>query len=455
MTLQELREKCGEAMKKLRNLRDQLKAEKDTAKRATLKNDFDATLLEVDDLRNSIDIETRCGPVRRDTLPGRDDFGGKRLEELFGANRDRDAEEGYRFRDTNGREYRALLPHESIVESSRSDDEDEDADNDSPESRMNVGDCLRALVTGQFDSLNDAERRGLLSSTDSGGGFLLNPTLSMNVLDLARSASVCVKAGAQTLPMKTSELNLARLDTDPTAHWRAEGVGVTATSVAFGRIALRPKTLAAIIPVPIELMEDAENMGAILQDALRAAMGLQLDQAALVGMGTGAQPKGVRHHDGINTRTVGGALAVHDRFSQAVGDIMTANFPGEAGELSWIMHPRDETVMDLWKDGEGQPAQLTPWLAKLKRLRTTSLPTTEGAGGNESVSIIGHFRQMLFGTRTTGVVIRVLDSGTVTDSAGDTHVAESELKRLIVAYMRADVALLHPSWFTLIDQIQG
>ncbi len=42
----------------------------------------------------------------------------------------------------------------------------------------------------------------------------------------------------------------------------------------------------------------------------------------------------------------------------------------------------------------------------------------------------------------------MLESGTVTDSAGVTHNAASELKKLIVAYMRADIGVLRPTWMT-------
>jgi len=62
--------------------------------------------------------------------------------------------------------------------------------------------------------------------------------------------------------------------------------------------------------------------------------------------------------------------------------------------------------------------------------------------------LLGDFSQVVIGMRTRGLVIRVLDSGTVTDSNSVSHQAHSELKRLIVAYLRADVCVIRPTWLT-------
>lgn len=61
--------------------------------------------------------------------------------------------------------------------------------------------------------------------------------------------------------------------------------------MTFDRITLRAKTLAAIIPVSIELIEDAANIVQILELALQSALGLALDQAVLTGAGSENDPK--------------------------------------------------------------------------------------------------------------------------------------------------------------------
>lgn len=85
-----------------------------------------------------------------------------------------------------------------------------------------LGDCIHRILKG--DVLNSN-----VGSTDSAGGYIINPEFSTRFIDLARSASVCMRAGAITLPMQSSELVIAGLATDPTSYWRAETVPVTST----------------------------------------------------------------------------------------------------------------------------------------------------------------------------------------------------------------------------------
>ncbi|MCH8830969.1 MAG: phage major capsid protein, partial [Planctomycetes bacterium] len=320
---------------------------------------------------------------------------------------------------------------------------------DEPE--ISVGRCLAALLTNRIDELSEQEQRAMLGATDSGGGYLLSPTLGTQIIDLARSASVVLRAGARTIPMNTPELHLARITTDPTAPWRPEHSEVTASSLTFDRITMRAKTLAAIVPVLIELIEDAPNIGSIIEMALQQALGLKLDQAALLGKGAETEPLGIVNTGSVNAITGVGLPTDYTEITQAVGDIVGADYPGDVSALSWIMHPRDAETYDGLKDTTNQPMQPTPWAAALKRLHTTSLPSTDG-GGDESTAIVGNFPQVLIGIRKS-VTIRVLNSGQVTDENSETFNAASQLSVFIVASLRADVAVLRPTWFTKLTGI--
>lgn len=341
------------------------------------------------------------------------------------------------FRDTTGCVIRALGPTERVA--TREDQE------------LSIGRCLQAHLTGNIDRLTPREIKAL-GSFSTGGGYLLTPEFGRVVIDLARSASVAIRAGAQTVGMDRAEMVLARLNSDPVAQWRHEGVPVQATDMTFGTLTLHPRTLAAVVPVPIELLEDSENVASVIDGALSAVMGLMLDKAALMGSGAAAEPRGITNTPNVNSIAAVGTPSDYSKVTEAVGDILAANYSGEPDGLAWILHPRDGETFDKLKDTTGQPLQPTPWASKLKRFSTTSLPTT-GGGGTESTSIVGDFSQCLIGLRTNGVVVRVLDSGQVTDSNGYTHNAASELKRLIVAYLRADVAVLRPTWFTALTGI--
>lgn len=182
-----------------------------------------------------------------------------------------------------------------------------------------------------------------------------------------------------------------------------------------------------------------------------ASMGQKLDAAGLVGTGAGQEPKGIRYHDDVNEISSVGTPADYSNFSLAIGDVMAANYPGDIEGLAWVNHPRTDDTLDNLQDTTNQPLMPTPRVSKLQRYSTTALPTDENS--NESVSIVGDFSQLAFGMRTSNIVIRILDAGTVTDSAGDTWNATTQLMRHIVAYMRADVAVLRPTWFTKLTGI--
>jgi len=351
---------------------------------------------------------------------------------------------GLRFRDLHtGSVVRALARDEKLTAPAGLDD-------------VSPGNLIRAWVTGRHDFLSDAEQRihnAATVGTDDGGGYLAPEGLSTRFVDLAREASVCVRAGAETLPMMTSELHIAELTGDPTAAWRAETQAITASTPTFGRITLRPKVLAALVPVSIELLEDAPNAGQIIEAALQSVLGAKLDQACLLGSGAGSEPRGVKNHPSANTVASVGAPADYTDLSGAIRQILDANYNGPIEDLAWILNPRTGEQYDELQDTTNQPLMPSRWVSQLRPFSTTSLSTTEGAGSNEASMIVGHFPQMVIGMRTQGVRVDILDSGTATDAGSVSHNATTQLLRHIRVFLRADVALLRPTWFTVLSGI--
>jgi HK97 family phage major capsid protein len=313
---------------------------------------------------------------------------------------------------------------------------------------VDVGAALVAMVLGRRDDLAGVTTLAATGGSDTAGGYLISPELSASVIDLARSASVCMRAGAQTVKMETSELALARLASDPTGHWRAETGEVTASQPSFEKITLHAKTLAVLVPCSIELLEDSVNAGSVITTAIQNAIATEIDRVILTGDGAGAEPVGIRNHASVNTIGSVGLPANWANPSAATGDILAANYPHDVSELAWISHPAVAEIYDGVKDTTNQPLAMTPWVSQLKRFYTSALPSTEG-GGAEHVGIVGDFREVLVGMRTDGVVVEVLSSGSATDSDSTTWNAASQLMRFIRCYIRLDVALMHPSWLTV------
>ena len=336
------------------------------------------------------------------------------------------------FRDVqSGELVRTLAPGDSLAGDVAGDD-------------YAIGRYLTARLTGQ----DTTAFAGAITTTDvEGGGSLLTPTLSRRWVDLARANSVCIKAGAETLPMNSPEVQIARVSADPTSYWRAEGTSVTASSVTFDRVTLRAKTLACIVPVTLEMLEDVQNLPQMIESVMAAAMGAKLDDACLSGTGAGSEPQGIYAYSTVNSVTSVGTPNNYAEVSEAVGEILTDNYPDDVSQLAWVMDPRDAETYDQLVDTLGQPLRPTPWVEKLRRFHTTSIDETLGGSGNESWMVVGDFRQMVIGMRTSGVMLRIIDAGSVTDGDSVSHNAVDELKFFIVAHMRADMALLRPTWF--------
>ncbi len=296
------------------------------------------------------------------------------------------------------------------------------------------------MVTGDWGGA-EHELRAMMTGNDTAGGYLLNPELSASVIDLARNQSVVSRAGALTVPMEASELRIARVTSDPTANWRQEGGSVTASTPGFDLLTLRARSLAALIPVTLELLEDAANAPALLENALRQALGLELDRAALMGVAAGPEPLGLSQAPGVNeTGSIGSPT--YDDILDAVTDIESANGMPNA----WIMNPRDSGTFNKLKDAQSQYLTPPPAIASMTRHVTNQIPANLGGGGDSEI-FIGDFKQLLIGLRKT-VTIELLNEGTVIDSDGVTHQAVQEMKLFLRAHLRADVALIRPTHFT-------
>jgi HK97 family phage major capsid protein len=311
------------------------------------------------------------------------------------------------FVDGDGNRVRALTPDEPLA-------------GEAP-AGPSIGEVAQAMITGDW---RDAQQfASMNTSSTEGGGILLTPIMSNQFLDLARSASVLMKAGVQTIPMTdANELIIARLTQDPTAYWRQETTEIPASAAKFGAIKLAPKMVAVLVGISVELTEDSANAASAIQDAISAAMGLAIDRAGLLGVvgtngtGIGGWIQGVFNDAGNNVATVGTPTS-YSQITSAIGKILTANYPGDLASLAWIANPREWQTYDSLVDTTHQPLRPTEWASKPQRLSTTSIPINLGAG-SDSEMIVGDFSQMAMAVKTKGVQMQVFDQGSATDETG-------------------------------------
>jgi len=318
------------------------------------------------------------------------------------------------------------------------------------EADLDVGACMRGLLTQDFSGLTEREQRAVSGLTDAGGGYTLNPALSGQIIDLARSASVALRAGAVTIPMDTRELSLVRVTQDPSPSWRGENAAIPVSDVEVGRLTLRAKALAVVIPVSLEILEDAENADRVIRMAIQGAFAGAIDQAILMGAGSASEPLGITETSGVGEVTSVGTPTSYAHISDAVEKVLTANYQGQVADLGWVSHPRDLATLDKLQATDDQPMQPSVWASQLQRFSTTSIPTNLGGGSDESWSLVGDFSQCIIGLRYAGTRVEVFREGSVTG-----HNAVEDAKVLIRGLMRMDVGVARPGFFTKCTGIQA
>jgi HK97 family phage major capsid protein len=290
--------------------------------------------------------------------------------------------------------------------------------------------------------LNESERRAMGEGVGGAGGWFVNPLVSGYVIDLARNASCCMKAGAWTLPMDSPEVTLVKVLTDPTAYWLPEHGAISESDGSFAPIKLKSVILGTMVRVSQALLEDAPSAGQTIEKMLSSALGLELDRVALLGQG-GSEPRGLYHCSDINEYLMGengAAPPDYDPFSYAAQYVLQNNGMPTAA----IMAPRTFGTLDRLKAATtNQPLVAPQSYQDLKKFYTNQVPVDQIQGTSEDAScaFVGDFKNVVVGMRKSLTI-------DVSPHAGTNTFANVEC--LIRAYLRCDIAILRENHFTKI-----
>lgn len=296
------------------------------------------------------------------------------------------------------------------------------------------GGFLRAMVTG---AKTDRERRALAEGSDSAGGYTVPTVLAARLIDRLRAKSVVFKAGAQTMPLTSDHHVIARVASDPAPAWRMENAAIAESEPTFDAIQLVPRSLAVMVKVSRELLEDSVNLETALPEIMAAAMAVELDRVALLGTGTAPQPRGIASPSGLTASGFAGGDLDYAALVKARTALRSVNH--DMGAM--ILHARDEGTIAGLTDSTGQPLNIPPALANIPMLTTTAIPVDGGAGGDESMVLAGDFTKLLIGIRSA---IRIEVSR---------EVFAANHQYAFVAHLRADIAAEHNAAFTKLEGV--
>lgn len=336
---------------------------------------------------------------------------------------------------SDGAEVRALAPGETMRDylTKRGSIT---VDPDRPSVRL--GDVLRAMVTGPK---NAAEERALAEGTNSAGGYSVPTTIFAELVDKMRPASVTQQAGAQVIALDAWKGTYARVTTDPVPTWRAENAAVASSDPVFDSIALQARTLAVSVPVSRELYADSVNIASALPDVLARVFAAEVDRVALIGSGSGQEPRGVFNTSGIASESMGtdgaafAAATALDKYIDLLVDIQTAN----ANPTALITSPRVlGSVAKLRNATTGDVLRLPAEWDSMKKFATSAMPITQTQGMSSAASsiVLGDWSQLAIFLRQ-GITIEL----------NRERLAGTFFQLEFLVSCRMDVGVFHPASF--------
>lgn len=296
---------------------------------------------------------------------------------------------------------------------------------------MRLGNFVVAMATGNRSHLSELEKRALSEGTDSTGGFTVPEIVASQFIDRTRDTAVVMKAGAQTVPMTSDTLHMARLATGltPAPAWKLENDPITESMLTLERVTFTAHTLPILVKMSVELFEDSTNISEIVEREMSTYTANELDRVALVGSGTAPEPRGIANTAGVFTGTLPVTPTNYDWLIDEAAKLWGANEDPNAFISATALAV---TLAKLKATDSGQP------LLKPSALDGIRLFRTSAAGAK---AFLGDFTQLMIGMRTS---FRV----EVSRVAGD---AFTNLQVWVRSYIRADVQVARPKAFDVLS----
>lgn len=200
--------------------------------------------------------------------------------------------------------------------------------------------------------------------TGADGGFAVPPDFRSEILtkvfgeDSLIARTDRLQSSSNTLTLPTDETTPWQTSGGIQSYWTAEGAAKTQSKPALGETTLKLHTLATLVPVTEELLEDAPAMGAYLSKKAPEKMDFKLSDAIVRGTGVG-QPLGFLNSPALVT--------VSKESAQTADTINATNVVKMLGRMPsssrrnaiWLVHPDAEVQLPLMTLGQ-QPVYLPP-----------------------------------------------------------------------------------------------
>ena len=250
-------------------------------------------------------------------------------------------------------------------------------------------------------------------------------------IDALRPASSVMAAGATMFPGLGSNVAIPKNTGDVTASWVAEGGAIAESDIDVATIDLTPKMIAGRASFTRHLLATSTpKIDELVRRGLTQQIANAIDLAALKGSGTPPVPRGVANTVGVNALTTAGATLTWAEALEAMADVAAANLDSSSGV--WIMHPLDAAKVAKTSVDSGSGRFV------LENGTIAGRRVIESSHATEGVFYFGLWQHAYIGL-WQGVDL-IIDPYT-NASTGVVNIVASQL---------ADVAVAHPTAFTVV-----
>ena len=267
--------------------------------------------------------------------------------------------------------------------------------------------------TGLYVSLRSLgraglERRALTSGAQSSpptGAALIQTVVREDLLiDPLRAATVLAGLGATYLTGLTGNISIPRVASGTSVGWFAEQAPIPDTNATFDSVPLQVKHVGAITEYSRNmLLNSSADVDALLRSDLMRALALEIDRAALSGLGDGIQPRGVVNMPGVAQVSFGNGLSWTNVLALPAA-LDNANVPMGAPGFVGNGLIRSKAMATLTVPGTASPfIMTTPDTLAGYRYAATNIvpvnPATTGTGAHPNLStlIFGSWENLLVG----------------------------------------------------------
>ena len=292
------------------------------------------------------------------------------------------------------------------------------------EQRRNYGGAAKGIVI-PHSAL--ATRTTMLTSGDVSGGVgtELRPDL---FVDVVRPVSSVIQAGGRVMTL-TGKTAVPTNGNDVSAAFIAENSSITESDIDIDTITLEPHMLAGRASYSRQVLATVTpEIEQLVRRNLQLQIANGMDDAALDGSGSGANPQGIANATGIETfATAGSSTMTHAESLDAIAEVGANNHDTSNGV--WLVHPTNAATLGAQtKDsGSGQFVYENGLIAGRRVIETT-----HAAAGT---CYFGLFENVMIGT--FGGLDIVIDPYT----NGSTGVVN------LYAYQMIDIGVMRPNAF--------